>query len=160
MQIICGGVQVFEQCCEEDGACPTLSQGKVFGLCEAAPNQCDHEGHLMHLSLSSEGLECKFPKALSKLRTLTRLDLTFNQLDGRCTAFTSSRRSPATACLCSPEEGKQYSMSKRHCVGTKACKFACLCLGVRKGNPSWLGAGHPCPPQQADYCTRPTQLGG
>ena len=79
---------MFDQCCEEDGACPTLSQGKVSGLCEAAPNQCDDEGHLTHLSLSSEGLECKFPEALSKLRTLTRLDLTFNQLDGRCTAFT------------------------------------------------------------------------
>ena len=53
------------------------------GLCEAVPNRCDNEGHLTHLSLSSEGLECKFPKAVSKLTSLTRLDLTFNQLDGR-----------------------------------------------------------------------------
>ncbi len=79
-------LQVFEQCCEDDGSCPTLRklvEDKDTGLCEAAPNRCDEDGHLTHLSLSSEGLECKFPKAVSKLKTLTRLDFTFNQLDGR-----------------------------------------------------------------------------
>ena len=82
----CIAVQVFEQCCEDDGSCPTLRklvEDKDTGLCEAAPNRCDEDGHLTHLSLSSEGLECKFPKAVSKLKTLTRLDFTFNQLDGR-----------------------------------------------------------------------------
>lgn len=79
-------MQVFEQCCEKVGSCPTLrklSKDKNLSLCELAPNRCDDDGHLVHLSLSSEGLECRFPKAVSKLTSLTRLDLTFNQLAGR-----------------------------------------------------------------------------
>ena len=55
-------------------------------MCSASPNRCDDDGHLIHLSLSSEGLDCKFPGALADMRALTRLDLTFNRLDGRCAA--------------------------------------------------------------------------
>ena len=85
-ELSCGTAQVFEQCCEEDSSCPTLRKlvkDKDMSLCETAPNRCDENGRLTHLSLSSEGLECKFPKAVAKLTSLTRLDLTFNDLDGR-----------------------------------------------------------------------------
>ena len=53
-------------------------------MCGASPNRCDDDGRLIHLSLASEGLDCKFPRALADMRSLTCLDLTFNQLDGRC----------------------------------------------------------------------------
>lgn len=67
-------------------------------LCEAVPNQCNDDGHLTHLSLSSEGLDCRFPKELSSLKSLTRLDLTFNQMDGRYVTFLDSSTPPSLSC--------------------------------------------------------------
>ena len=58
----------------------------VAQFCNAVPNQCDSRGRLTHLSLMSEGLSCPFPRALNRLSALTRLDLTFNTLYGRCTS--------------------------------------------------------------------------
>lgn len=81
-------LQVLDECCAADGACPQLraaSEERRFArFCEAVPNQCDGRGRLTHLSLISEKMTCRFPRALSKLTALSRLDLTFNQLDGRC----------------------------------------------------------------------------
>jgi hypothetical protein len=79
-------LQVFKECCAGETACPTLravSRSNFDQMCEMVPNQCSDDGRLLHLSLISEGLDCPFPAALSKLTALTRLDLTFNQLSGR-----------------------------------------------------------------------------
>lgn len=81
-------MQVMDQCCAADGTCPQLraaaADGRFARFCDAVPNQCDGRGRLTHLSLASEGLACPFPRALNRLAALTRLDLTFNKLDGRC----------------------------------------------------------------------------
>ena len=83
-------------------------------MCSASPNRCDDDGHLIHLSLGSEGLECKFPRALADMRTLTRLDLTFNQLDGRCALL---RAHGMFACLggmaAGPLAGRHVVMRRR-----------------------------------------------
>ena len=77
----------MEQCCALEGSCPQLRAAadheRFAHFCNAVPNQCDGRGRLTHLSLMSEGLSCPFPRALSRLAALTRLDLTFNNLYGR-----------------------------------------------------------------------------
>ncbi len=77
----------MDQCCAADGACPQLraaaADRRFARFCDAVPNQCDGGGRLTHLSLMSEGLACPFPRALNRLTALSRLDLTFNKLDGR-----------------------------------------------------------------------------
>ncbi|EIE18615.1 hypothetical protein COCSUDRAFT_83604 [Coccomyxa subellipsoidea C-169] len=78
--------EVMDQCCAADGTCPQLraaaANSRFARFCDAVPNQCDGQGRLTHLSLASEGLACPFPRALNRLAALTRLDLTFNKLDG------------------------------------------------------------------------------
>lgn len=50
-------------------------------LCHTPPNLCDAEGHLLSLSLRDAGLKCStFPKELSQLGSLARLDLSGNEL--------------------------------------------------------------------------------
>jgi hypothetical protein len=76
----------MEECCTGKTACAQLRSAAKSGFsrfCELVPNQCSDGGRLLHLSLVSEGLTCPFPKGVSRLSALTRLDLTFNQLSGR-----------------------------------------------------------------------------
>jgi hypothetical protein len=84
------GAQVMDQCCGAEGSCPQLraaaAKERFAQFCNAVPNQCDSRGRLTHLSLMSEDLSCPFPHALNRLSALTRLDLTFNKLYGRCTS--------------------------------------------------------------------------
>ena len=77
-------------CCAERGACPRLraALGALPStLCTLPPNACSEAGRLTRLSLVSEGLACLLPPALGQLRSLRRLDLTFNEIQGRCGCF-------------------------------------------------------------------------
>jgi hypothetical protein len=79
--------QVVDACCGEPGACGGLKTTlamQAHMLCVAPSNACDSDGRLTHLSLASERLRCSFPAALKALTQLQRLDLTFNDISGRC----------------------------------------------------------------------------
>ncbi|KIZ04191.1 hypothetical protein MNEG_3772, partial [Monoraphidium neglectum] len=83
---------VAKRCCGSANAkapfCTTIAPAALApkhawpsDLCHTPPNLCDAEGHLLSLSLRDAGLKCStFPKELSQLGSLARLDLSGNEL--------------------------------------------------------------------------------
>ena len=78
----------MEECCTDPGSCGGLRKTlemQPHMLCVAPANACDDDGRLTRLTLASERLRCSFPAAaVRRLQGLQRLDLTFNQIGGRC----------------------------------------------------------------------------